>query len=111
MKDMTELNVVGGHVALDLVNTVEPRVPDRAVGREHLTSPDALLAWAVRIGVLTRDEVDEVAAAWVGSTQDGSALAAVKEIREALYDALLAELGSAGVDAGAVLDVLQRHWS
>jgi hypothetical protein len=35
----------------------------------------------------------------------------VLEIREALYDVLLAELGSADVDARAGLDVLQRHWA
>jgi predicted RNA-binding Zn ribbon-like protein len=111
MKLMTELNVVGGHLGLDLVNTVEPRVPDRSVGREHLGSPEELLTWAMRVGVLTQEEADEVAAAWQGAADDRSVLDAVREIREALYDALLAELGSEAVDARPVLDVLQRHWS
>ena len=44
-----DLPLVGGHPALDLVNTVEPRFRDTHP-REHLTSPAALLAWAAREG-------------------------------------------------------------
>ena len=103
--------MVGGHVALDLVNTVEPRVPDRSVGREHLGTAEALLAWSRRVGVVTDEEGERVAAAWAGSALDGPALTAALEIREATYDVLIAALAGAGATASSALDVLQRHWS
>ena len=91
--------MVGGHVALDLVNTVEPRVPDRSVGREHLGTAEALLAWSRRVGVVTDEEGERVAAAWAGSALDGPALTAALEIREATYDVLIAALAGAGATA------------
>jgi predicted RNA-binding Zn ribbon-like protein len=44
------MELVGGHLALDLANTVEPRVPG-AIERDHLSSPAALAEWALRAGV------------------------------------------------------------
>ncbi|BCY07432.1 CGNR zinc finger domain-containing protein [Actinoplanes sp. L3-i22] len=70
------MRIVGGHPALNLANTVEPRPPspplsDRAtvpptviVETDHLTTPQALLAWALLAGVVTEPEAPLIAAAW-----------------------------------------------
>jgi predicted RNA-binding Zn ribbon-like protein len=97
---MGPLNVVGGHVALDLVNTVEPRVPGATDGNDHLGSPDALAAWASRVGLLGEDEAADVR---------DRALTATLEIREATYAVLLTQLGVLA-DATDALDVLLGHW-
>lgn len=107
---MGELNVVGGHVALDLVNTVDPRVPGRIDGNEHLGSPAELWAWALRVALLTEDEGEQVCAAWRATDQGTRAHAAALELREAVYVAMLAELGAVD-DARAALDVLVRRWA
>jgi predicted RNA-binding Zn ribbon-like protein len=84
-------SIVGGHPALDLANTVEPRLPGR-VERDHLSDPAALVRWARRAGVLGEDEPAEPTAA---------ALADVLALR-ALIDPVL---------AGDRLDVLLRRWA
>ena len=111
MTDVSELNVVGGHLALDLVNTVEPRVPDRAIGREHLRSTEDLLAWSRRLGVVSREEAEQVETSWAASSEGDSALSAAREIREATYDVLLAALRRSERTAAAPLGILHRYWS
>ena len=107
---MGELNVVGGHVALDLVNTVDPRVPGRSDGNEHLGSPDELLSWALRVALLTADEGEQVRTAWRATDRGARAHAATLELREAVYVVMLAELGATD-DARAALDVLVQRWA
>ena len=97
--------MVGGHVALDLVNTVDPRVPGRTDGNEHLGSPDELLSWAVRVALLSADESEQVHAAWRATDRGARAHAATLALREAVFVVMLAELGSTD-DARAALDVL-----
>ncbi|HEY2550577.1 MAG TPA: CGNR zinc finger domain-containing protein, partial [Streptosporangiaceae bacterium] len=120
----SELPLVGGHPALDLVNTVEPRLP--AAGRqEHLAAPADLLAWAERAGMITGAEAESVAAAWAAEPGTAvSALASVIRIREALastLDAILAswQAGPGSQDRGAdqggaapsqALDYLSLRW-
>lgn len=105
------IRIVGGHVALDLVNTVEPRVPGATDFREHLRAPEDLLAWGVRVNLLDQSEADKVRAAWAASPAAGSqALHATHEIREATYDVLLAVLG-VYADASPQLDALGVRWS
>jgi predicted RNA-binding Zn ribbon-like protein len=108
--EMGELNVVGGHVALDLVNTVDPRVPGGTDGNEHLGSPEELAAWARRVALLTDDERDRVRAAWRATDGGARAHAATLELREAVYAVMLAELGLRD-EAGSALDVLVRRWA
>jgi predicted RNA-binding Zn ribbon-like protein len=77
--------LVGGHVVLDLINTVEPRaaVADRL---ERLATPADLLDWAHRAQVVDAAEADAVRAAWAASATAGrQALGAAIEIREAAY--------------------------
>jgi predicted RNA-binding Zn ribbon-like protein len=50
-----ELRIVGGHVALDFVNTVDGE-PDGETGFENLQDYGDLVAWSARVGVLTEDE-------------------------------------------------------
>ena len=53
-----ELPIVGGHLALDFVNTVDdPEGPERY---DHAGTYAELLGWSVRIGVLTPDGAAEL---------------------------------------------------
>jgi predicted RNA-binding Zn ribbon-like protein len=75
-----DLPLVGGHVALDLLNTVEPRLPD---GTDRLPTPADLLAWARRTPVLPDADVAEVERAWAADPDAaGAALADVHRIRD-----------------------------
>src|SRR4051812_18615789 len=106
---MGPLNVVGGHLALDLVNTVEPRVPGGTGGNDHLGTPDDLLQWASRVALLDAEQAAELRRTWAGSDGGTRALAVASEVREATYAVLLAQLGTfAGADDA--LEVLLRHW-
>jgi len=96
-----DLPLVGGHLALDLVNTVEPRILNSEPrilsrdGREYLTSPPALLAWARRTSLLDEVEAEHVAATWARAPGAGADdLRASIELREWLYAALTALLES-----------------
>lgn len=86
--DNPALRLVGGHIGLDLVNTVEPRVPGGEPGKEHLTSPEELLRWAERTYVVEPDEASDIRLAWQGE----QALAAALAIREALFTVLTVRL-------------------
>ena len=92
---VADLPLVSGHPALDLVNSVEPRLP--VAGRhEHLAGPDDVLLWARRAGLVDAAESRAVAAAWAGSPAAGDrALAAVIQTREALSAVLTAVLPAA----------------
>ena len=108
--DVAELPLVGGHPALDLVNTVERGTP--APGgqpRDYLTDPPALLRWARRVSLVDEAEAGSVTDRW---EQDPSlayaALAAVRDVREALHVALLATIDAVPSDTGTVAAALER---
>ncbi|WP_262367125.1 CGNR zinc finger domain-containing protein [Microbispora triticiradicis] len=89
--------IVGGHLALDLVNTVAPRVPGGSEHHEYLPGPAALLAWAERAGVADAEEARAVAAAWSAVPSSAAqAWHAALEIRESVYTVLAAGLPAAG---------------
>lgn len=103
--------IVGGHPALELVNTVAPRVPGGADGEhDYLPVAEELLAWGRRTGLLDEAEAKAVGAAW-GSAPGtaGQALHATVEIREAVYTVLSRRDGSAEV--AAALELLTLRWS
>jgi predicted RNA-binding Zn ribbon-like protein len=108
--DVTELPLVGGHPALDLVNTVERGTP--APGgqpRDYLTDPPALLRWARRVNLVDEADVSAVTDSWKldpGSAH--AALAAVRDAREALHVALLATIDAVPSDTGTVAAALER---
>lgn len=114
VENTDELPLVGGHLALDLVNTVEPRfaVPNP---REHLDSPTALVGWATRAALVSKTEARRVTDAWRTSPGSGTrALREVIDIREALYTTLLARIGdtrSGGPDPAAELEYLMSRWA
>lgn len=106
-----ELRIVGGHPALELVNTVAPRVVGGADDeRDYIPVPGDLLAWSRRTKLLTEAEADAVGSAW-GSAPGMAeqALHATVEIREAVY----AVLSRSGTDAefAAALELLTLRWS
>jgi predicted RNA-binding Zn ribbon-like protein len=114
-----DLRLVGGHPALDLVNSVAPRLPAGGDHVEFLPGPAELLAWAGRAGVVDRAEAAAVDTAWSVTPGGGmQAWRAALDIREALFGALVAGLGdraSVGPDRedtrAAGLERLVLHWS
>jgi predicted RNA-binding Zn ribbon-like protein len=112
--EIDELPLVGGHPALDLVNTVERGAPVAGGGpADHLADPPALLRWARRAGLVDEGEARPVADSWERDPGSGrAAVAAVRDVREALHVALLAAMGvgSAGDRADAALERLRDRW-
>jgi hypothetical protein len=108
--DVAELPLVGGHPALDLVNTVERGTP--APGGQpldYLTDPPALLRWARRVSMVDEAEVDAVTESWERDPSSAhAALAAVRDVREALHVALLAAIAAVPSDTGTVAGALER---
>src|SRR5215218_5070934 len=104
--DVAELPLVGGHPALDLVNTAERGGGER---RDHLADPPALLGWVRRAGLVDDAEAAAVAEDWGRDPGSGdAALAAVRDVREALHTVLLAATGAGPVDPGVVAAALER---
>jgi predicted RNA-binding Zn ribbon-like protein len=92
--NLDELRTVGGHLALDLANTVAPR-PPAAVELEFLPDLPAVLEWSQRRGVVTVGEAAQI-------RQDpGDTLADVHRLRTLVGETL----------AGRELDTLSRRWS
>ncbi|MFI7128749.1 CGNR zinc finger domain-containing protein [Nonomuraea sp. NPDC050153] len=108
--DVSELPLVGGHPALDLVNTVERGVPaPGSEPRDHVAEPAALLLWASRAGLIDDSDARAVAGAWDRDPgAAAAALDAVRDIRESLHTAVLAAIDGAG--SGAALDRLHGRW-
>ena len=105
--DVAELPLVGGHPALDLVNTAERGGGER---RDHLTDPPALLCWAARAGLVEDGEARAAADSWERDPASaGAALAATRALREALHLALLAAIGIEPPDPAA-LERLRERW-
>lgn len=108
--------MVGGHPALDLINTHE-----RGGESPHdfLSDSSALLRWSIQVGVISDAEADQVGRAWRDEPSAAHAgLAAVRDIREGLHRVLLAAItdpdgGTAGdpIAAGAALVALHQRWS
>jgi predicted RNA-binding Zn ribbon-like protein len=88
------LTLVGGHPALDLVNTAERGLPapDESP-QDHLATPEDLVVWARRVGLDP-------------GTPDEAALRRVRRLREAVHGAVLDRLGrgpAGGVTAALAL--------
>ena len=99
--------IVGGHLGLDLVNTVAPRTPTGDEHEDYLTTAQQLLDWSRRVGVLSDVEAAAVSAAWATAGTGDQALRAVWEIREATYEVLEAAL-SRPVDRADRADYVRR---
>src|SRR5215469_8854766 len=114
--DIAAMPLLGGHRALDLVNTVAPRemLPDGSLPQDRLTSPAALLAWARRAGFVDAAESELTARTW--EREPGAAAAALHGVREARDSLHIALLDAAGLvpqqpDVAAVaLQRLHGRW-
>lgn len=106
-----ELRIVGGHHALDLVNTVAPRILDSTDGHDYVAAPAELLAWSRRVAIIDEAEAGAITAAWQASPAVADqALRATVEIREATYAVLARRLAELPADEGA-LEHLSLRWA
>ena len=87
----TVFSQIGGHRALDLVNTVEWRLaPERL--SEDLHDYDDLLRWAVQLGVLGDENGEALRVMAARFPADAEAEAdRVRRLREAVYEVLFEE--------------------
>ncbi|PZG23337.1 CGNR zinc finger domain-containing protein [Nonomuraea aridisoli] len=114
--DVSRLPLVGGHPALDLVNTLERGAPPGGdPPHDFLSGSSALLRWTLRVGLMSDAEAERVDRAWRDDPAAAHAgLTAVREIREQLHLALLAAVHPTDGDpiaAGAALVALHERWS
>ena len=110
---------VGGHPALDLVNTVSDRV-DSAQAVDRLQSVDDLTGWLLSVGLVTPDWAGRMSR--VGGSGDPEWLGPVRALREAAWTllnpvalgqppapaALAPVLAAAGTAAGALTPLTER---
>jgi len=114
--DIAAIPLLGGHPALDLVNTVEPReaLPDGSLPEDRLTSPAALLAWARRAGFADAKESELTSRAWQRNRGGGAAaLDGVRDVRDSLHITLLDAAGLVPQHpdvAAAALQRLHARW-
>jgi predicted RNA-binding Zn ribbon-like protein len=112
-KSVRDMKLVGGHRALDLVNTVVPRAAGEGQS-DYLATPADLLRFSARAGLADATELAEVAASWAASPSAATrALTAVREIREALFAVLSAHFGLSAGDRvpGSELAHLSLAWA
>jgi predicted RNA-binding Zn ribbon-like protein len=103
--DIPHIPLVGGHPALDLVNTCGRRDPV-----EYLPDRAALLAWASRAGIVDDAEAAVVGDAWrVRPRAARAAVADVRALREVVHTVVLGAIGFEPVSQAA-LDVLHARW-
>lgn len=104
---LDELSLVGGHPALDFVNTVDPRGgPEPPV--DHLPDFETLCRWAARAGLVTSELAEALSRA--GEHEPEGAAAVWRRaiaLREALHRALVAIVAGRApstVDLGTVIE-------
>lgn len=91
--DFQELDLDGGHLALDFVNTVDWRGTKREI--EWLVTPTHVAAWLVRVGLIDRAPVASLLApddrnASTGATHQSEILLHIRRRREELNSVLRA---------------------
>lgn len=91
------LRLIGGHPALDLVNTVSAR--RGRIGSDYLATYDDLLLWASRQGVLAEAEASTLRAmAQAGPASSGVALERLRSLREGIWRIWVSKSGGAAAD-------------
>jgi predicted RNA-binding Zn ribbon-like protein len=91
MRAYAGLQLVGGHPALDFLNSVEYRGQEEAGDR--LSSFDALARWSAAAGLTSREELSSVTTpSAVRSPSASRALRTAIELREALYAVVVARV-------------------
>jgi predicted RNA-binding Zn ribbon-like protein len=116
MHDATNVTLVGGHPALDLVNSVERGVP-RPDGdnQDFLVDPEHIVKWAARVGLLANDaESETVRQAWRADPAGARrAIDRLVGIRESTHRAARAALHATdwdGEETRGALEYLHREW-
>jgi predicted RNA-binding Zn ribbon-like protein len=100
-------DLVGGHVAVDLVNTVTAR---NAAPVDWLDDYERLVEWAAVSGGFDRRALRTLKAMASAEPRAGAlALRHTQQLREALHDVLTAMI-RADTPSPAALDCLARHW-
>ena len=111
-KTIQTVRLVGGHPALDLVNTVD--------ARRGRWGPDLLIAyadaisWASRTGLIDPEEADGLTAKADDGAAAERALRRLVDVREKLYVVLLAEAenrSASGDDSAKLADMVQEAWT
>ncbi|PDS80436.1 hypothetical protein CO654_30800 [Rhizobium sp. L18] len=112
-KKIDDISLLGGHPALDFVNTVDSR--GRRWGPDFLNSYDDLVAWACRLDVIDDKERDVLLVTANSSGPDAEKeLGQAKDLREALYRLFLSEFDESQIspnDLGLVADMARRGLS
>jgi predicted RNA-binding Zn ribbon-like protein len=100
---------VGGHVVLDLVNTVNVRNADPV---DWLGEYSGLLQWAAMSGAFDDDTLTALALRCaVDRAGAASAMRAIRDLREALHDVLSTVIrGEPAPGAGAGLGYIEHAW-
>ncbi|NNU64814.1 MULTISPECIES: CGNR zinc finger domain-containing protein [Rhizobium] len=112
-KTIYDISLLGGHPALDFVNTVDSR--GERWGRDFLNSYDDLVAWACRLDVIDDEERDTLLVKAGKSAADAEKeLEQAKALREVLYRLFLSEFDESPVsqeDLDFVADMARRAQS
>lgn len=105
-KTIDDINLLGGHPALDFVNTVDSR--GERWGPDFLNNFSDLLTWASRVGLIDEAELSDLAkrARRSPSTADES-LEEARELRETLYRLFIAESAERPVELSDLMSVTQ----
>lgn len=99
MATWTAASLIGGHPALDFVNTVGGRTKDRDV--EYLREFTDAADWAHAVGLLEEDEHEYLLnRAEADPAEAGEALTELREQREALHEFLLAGVEHTACEPG-----------
>ncbi|RXT22501.1 hypothetical protein B5P46_21730 [Rhizobium leguminosarum] len=112
-KTICDISLLGGHPALDFVNTVDSR--GERWGPDFLNSYDDLVAWACRLEVMNDEERDTLLLKAGKSASDAEKeLEQAKALREVLYRLFLSEFDESPVsqeDLDFVADMARRAQS
>ncbi|NNU49085.1 hypothetical protein G9X68_18560 [Rhizobium sp. WYCCWR 11279] len=112
-KTIYDISLLGGHPALDFVNTVDSR--GERWGPDFLKSYDDLVAWARRLDVIAEKDRDALLAKANRSGSDAEKeLGHAKDLREALCRLFLSEFDDSQVspnDLKLVADMARRGLS
>ena len=102
------LRIIGGHLALDFVNTLEGE-PDREPHFEHLRGYGDLVAWGVRIDLLSGEEGEGLLREAGRRPEDAEAVYrdAVR-LRDALYE-VFRDIAEGREPASGSLEVLRGY--
>src|SRR5580698_3333323 len=107
MKEFDGLPLVGGHPALDFMNTVEFR--GAPMPGDRLNSFEGLARWSVAVGLLSPEEWTRLSAARSArSLRTTRALRSAAELREALHAVVVAHIRNAPFPRGAG-GIVEQH--